>query len=116
MTILKLLALIFRVVTGNCAGGRALSNVAIQLCAAVLLVGIPTAGYYAVPWAWREYRDLRDSVGRIERMLEIRTITDAAKDAEQDGMLVRMERRQESQAARIDHLSDRVSRIEGRRR
>jgi hypothetical protein len=110
------LALLFRVLTGRCEGGRALSNAAIQVCAAVLLLGIPGVGYYAVPWAWREYRDLRGSLDRIERLLDIRAVADAAKDAEQDEALARIERRQESQSAQLDRLSDRVSRIEGRQR
>jgi hypothetical protein len=114
--VLSLLALLARVITGRCDGGRALSNAAIQLCAAVLLVGVPGIGYYAVPWAWQEYRDLRGTLDRIERMLDIRAVANAAKDAEQDDALARIERRQESQSARLDRLSDRVSRIEGRQR
>lgn len=116
MNLLKTIDLVLRVVSGRCEGGRVLSNAAIQFCAAVLLLGIPGIGFYAVPWAWHEYRDVRDALDRIERMLDVRSVADAAKDAKQDEALARIERRQESQSARLDGLSDRVARIEGRRR
>jgi hypothetical protein len=116
VSVIKALALLARVVTGRCEGGRALTNAAIQFCAAVLLVGIPTVTYYAAPWAWHEYQVFRGSLEKIERMLEIREIRDAAKDAEQDEKLARIERRQDDQGDRMSRLSDRISRIEGRQR
>lgn len=115
MTILNLLALIFRVVTGECRGGRALTNAAIQLCAAVLLIGVPAGLWYGAPYAVREYLALKTSLDNIERTLELRAIADDAKDAEQDAALARIEAAQRGQTDRLDRLSDRVSRMEGRR-
>jgi hypothetical protein len=109
-------AAFWRWATDQCDGGRATTAVAMKFSAAFLIIVAMLAYYVAWPWARNEYRSFKVSLRNIEYTLDIRAITDAAKDTEQDETLARIERRQESQSVRLDRLSDRVSRIEGRQR
>jgi hypothetical protein len=107
---------VWRWATDQCEGGRATTAVAMKLSVA-FLIGMALLAYYiAWPWAVSEYRGFKGSLANIEHTLEIRQITAAAKEGEQDDRLTRIERRQDDQGNRIDGLSDRVARIEGRRR
>jgi hypothetical protein len=116
MSVVKALALLARVVTGRCEGGRALTNAAQQLCAFVLLVVVPAVLWQLMPLAWDEYRSLKQSIASIERNLEIRGTLGAATDDRHDRAIADLSQRLDRQESRLDGLSDRVSRIEGRRR
>lgn len=109
-------AAFWRWATDQCEGGRATTAIAMKISVAFLIVVAALAYYIAWPWAKAEYHGFKASLANIEHTLEIRQITAAAKDGEQDDRLARIERRQDGQGARIDGLSDRVSRMEGRRR
>lgn len=114
--ILRFLALVGRIVTGRCEGGRALTSAAQQICAFVLLVVIPAVLWRLLPIAWEEYRSLKQSIASIERNLEMRGYLSTANDDRQDRAISELSKRLERQESRLDGLSDRVSRIEGRRR
>lgn len=107
---MDLVKLAFRVVTGRCEGGRALTNAAIQFCALVLLLGLPTGAYYVAPVVWDKYQEVKNSLDSIQRAIEVRQ----AKEDEQNNRLTRLESHQDDQSIRMDRISDRVARIEGR--
>lgn len=107
-------AAFWRWATDQCDGGRATTAIGVKFSVAFLIGIALFAWYIARPWAEHEYgawkaerRENSAAIVELQRLAGIERAVSIAKDQEQDARLDRIE-------PRVEMLSDRVSRIEGR--
>lgn len=93
--------LVWRVVTQDCAGGKALNTIINLFCAAVLI--------YGAPKAWDFYWQLRDDVSDIKGMVSLYDAKTSALLDDHGRRITIVERSVADHAQRDDERFDRVN-------